>query len=335
MNPRIVAVDFETFYSKKDYSLKDLGVAAYLRDPRFDAYLISVCDGEDTWAGHPSEFHWPALEGATLLSHNAGFDSRVYTRLVELGRAPKVNFKEWHCTANLSVYLSMRRDLARASEFLLGTQVDKSYREDADGKTMADMVAAGVFEKVKAAGRTDAQTCWQLWAKFGHLWPDAERRVSDLTIRHCTRGCALDLEELKRQLTAAQRALIQADAVLPWVAAGRAPTSPKAIAEECRKHGIPCPPVKSRDGEEAFDEWAATYAPRFDWVKAYTDYRVINKYITQLETLQARTHDGIFYYDLLYFGAHTGRWAGAGGFNMQAIRKSPLLLSDDGKILKG
>ena len=42
---------------------------------------------------------------------------------------------------------------------------------------------------------------------------------------------------------------------MPWIEAGRPPTSPKAIAEKCREVGIPAPPVKARDGEEAYEEW--------------------------------------------------------------------------------
>jgi hypothetical protein len=320
-----IAVDFETFYVKGDYDIKTLGAAAYVRDPRFDCYLISVSDGEQNWSGHPNEFNWESLEGAILLSHNQSFDSRVYRELVLRGKAPNVEFADWICTANLSAFLCMRRDLARASEFLLGSVVDKSYRTDANGKTWDDMVKAGVAEKVKEAGRVDALRCWQLWQKFGHLWPERERKLSKITIDQCATGCALDTVELKRQLFAAQRALIQADSVLPWVAAGGKPTSPKAIAEECRKVGIPCPPVKTRDGEEAYDKWAADYVG-YEWVKAYTDYRVINKHITTLEKVLSRTEQGIFYYDLLYFGAHTGRWAGSGGFNLQNMRRLPLLL---------
>jgi hypothetical protein len=322
---RIIGIDFETFYIKGEYSIKDLGAETYVRHPRFDPYLISVTDGTDVWSGPRNQFNWDALQGGNvLLSHNAGFDRRVHAEMVRRGWAPPIDFKAWHCTANLTTFLAMRRDLERATEYLLGLKVDKSYRQDADGKTWDQMVAEGVSEKVMEAGRVDVIRCWQFFAKFGHLWPELERKLSDMTVRQCMRGCAMNLEELDRQLISAQKALILADSILPWVASGRKPTSPKAIAEECRKYGIPAPPVKSKDGDEAYDEWAEQYQ-KYEWVKAYTDYRVINKQITTLETLKSRLHsDNIFPYDLLYFGAHTGRWAGSGGFNMQNMRKVPL-----------
>lgn len=334
MNPRIIAIDFETFFTKKEYSIKLMGAESYVRDARFDPYLVSICDGTDVWSGPRTRFNWDALQGGNvLLSHNAGFDRRVHAEMVRRGWAPPIDFTAWHCTANLTTFLAMRRDLERATEFLLGVKVDKSYRGDADGKTWDMMVAEGVADKVCEAGRVDAMRCWQFFAKFGHLWPDLEKKLSDMTVRQCMLGVQMNREELDRQLIAAQKCLILADSILPWVAKGRKPTSPKAIAEECREYGIPCPPVKSRDGEEAYDEWAAQYQ-KYEWVKAYTDYRVINKHITTLETLKERLHSNdIFPFDLLYFGAHTGRWAGSGGFNMQNMRKFPLYFQNDQKLI--
>ncbi len=331
---KIISVDFESYYSKGEFDIRSMGQAAYCRDPRSNPYLISVHDGQQSWAGHPKDFNFDALDGETLLSHNAGFDSRLYHEKVLSGALPKITPAEWHCTANLTTYLCMRRSLANAAEFLLGEVVDKSYRDDADGLSWEQIVAAGKAEKVKEAGRVDAVRCHQFWTKFSHLWPERERRISDLTIRQCRRGAQIDRPLLDSYIVIAQTALIQAEAALPWMARGGKPTSPKAIAEECRNVNIPPPPVKSRDGEEAYDRWAATYGPKHRWVKAFTDYRVINKFITTLETIKSRLDgDNVFAYELLYFGATTGRWSGSGGFNMQNMRREPLYIDREGWLI--
>lgn len=332
---RIISVDFETFYDTKEkFSIKNMGSVPYIRDGRFDPYLISVSDGEQSWAGHPKDFNWNSLDGQTLLSHNAGFDSRVLEEMTKRGLAPKVNFKEWHCTANLSTFLCMRRDLLRAAEFLLGVTVDKSYRIDADARHWDDMVAAGVSEKVKQAGRSDALRCHQIWAKYGHLWPERERRLSNLTIRQCQRGCHIDYARLTNDLNVCQRAIIQAETKLPWMQYGKKPTSTKAIAEECRKVGIPCPPVKEHDGEEAYEQWAAAYSRKYEWVRAFSSYRVLAKFLSKLEKIKSRMNDeGRCTYDLYYFGAHTGRWQSGGGLAMQTLRKEPIYIDCDGWLV--
>lgn len=254
---------------------------------------------------------------------------------IKSGVMPKFTPKEWHCTANLSVFLSMRRDLLRAAEFLLGVVVDKSYRMDADSKTGEQLMAdPAVWQKVLAAGRSDALTCWQIWAKFGHLWPQHERDLSELTIRQGHRGVQIDVALLNRYLHAGQSMAIKAEENLPWIKEGAKPRSTKAIAEWCRKAGIPMPPVKKWDGEEAFDAWVAEYGPRHSWVKAYTDYAVINKFIKNCETFKERLDaEHVLSFDLLYFGAHTGRWAGAGGVNFQNFRKVPLYCDRDFQLV--
>lgn len=336
---RTIAIDFETYYEASKEggacNICTLGGRKYCMDPRTDPYLISVSDGTETWAGHPRDFNFAALDGQTLLSHNAGFDMLMAKEKILSGVMPKFTPAEWHCTANMSVYMSMRRDLLRAAEFLLGVTVDKSYRLDADGKTGEQLQADPVvWQKVLAAGRSDALTCWQLWAKYGHLWPEHERKLSELTIRQGHRGVQIDAARLKTYLHAAQSMAIRAEENLPWIKEGAAPRSTKALADYCRKAGIPMAPVKKWDGEEAFDEWVATYGPRHSWVKAFTDYAVINKFIANCETFQQRLDaENVLSFDLLYFGAHTGRWAGSGGINFQNFRKVPLYCDQDAQLI--
>lgn len=329
------SLDFESYYNKKEgLGIKQQGMQSYIRDPRFDAYFVSVYDGSTAWAGHRSRFNWDALDGQVLLSHNAGFDSAVYKRLVELGQAPKLNIPEWHCTANLSTYVCSRRDLARATEFLFGVHLEKDVRGDADGKTWEMLSAADGGASMTEYAKNDAIYCWKIWDKYSHLWPERERRISELTIRQCRNGAQIDIAKLELFYSTACKMLVQAESVLPWMKEGKKPTSPKAVAEQCRRVNIPPPPVKTHDGEEAYDLWAATYGPKHPWVKGYTDYRVINKFIKTLLTIKTRLYeDGCFPFDLLYFGAHTGRWSGSGGFNMQNMRKEPLYCDNDGWLV--
>ena len=63
---RTIALDWETFYDKV-CSVKTLGNWAYTHHPDFQAYMVSVYDGNESWAGHPRELNWDALDGARLV----------------------------------------------------------------------------------------------------------------------------------------------------------------------------------------------------------------------------------------------------------------------------
>jgi DNA polymerase len=331
----IIGVDFETFYHKKtSYSVTSMGDYQYLHDSRFDAYLLTVADEEETWAGRPSDFNWAALDGHTLVSHNAHFDSGVYERLVELGTVPVIKPAAWYCSASMSAFLCNRRSLDEAAKFLLGVELSKDIRDRANGKTPDQMKAEGFWEEMVKYGRRDAVTTRELFVKHGHRWPEFERALADQTSRQGKRGVQVDVEKLTDYIKTAHTMLKDCEATLPWIADGRAPTSPIAIAEQCRREGIPPPPVKAHDGEEAFDEWEALYSPRFAWAANVAKRRSISKFLESLETIKSRlTPEGILQFRLKYFGAHTGRWSGDGGVNMQNLRKEPLFRDDKGFLI--
>jgi hypothetical protein len=331
-----LAVDFETFYSlKAKYSVKTMGQYLYFNDPRFNAYLISVSDGEDTWAGPLEHFNWASLDGRILLSHNAQFDSGVYKRLVQLGKAPIIQPKDWLCTANMTACLCNRRALDEAAKFLLGIQVSKDVRARANGKTPEDIKAEGWWDEMVKYGRRDVRDCHAIFMKHGHRWNDFERRLSRQTINQGVRGIQIDVERLNEYIKNAHGMLADTERTLPWIAEGRPPTSPKAIADHCRLFKIPSPPVKSHaGGEEAFIEWEKTYGPKFDWVSNVSNWRSINKFLGTLETIKERLQpDGVLGFGLKYFGAHTGRWSGDAGVNLQNLRKEPLYRDDKGLLI--
>lgn len=320
-----VAVDFETYYDKDDCTVRTLGPDMYTRHPKFDAYMVSVCDGEDTWVGHPTEFNWEALAGRVLLSHNSYFDETVYRSLVRAGKVPEVQFAAWHCTANMTAYLSNRRDLKGAIKFFYGVEIGKDMRDWMAGKTWADAVAAGKAGDMTEYARRDAIWCWKLFNDFGAQWPERERRLSALTIAGGRHGVAIDTELLHKYWLDTQQELINIQASLPWTERGMKPGSPKALAEQCRIVGIPCPPTKT-DDEDGYLEWEDTYKSKYAWVANVSFQRSVNKVLTTLETIRARLRpDGTIESPLKYAGAHTLRWSGTDGINFQNFRRVPLV----------
>lgn len=322
---RVVSFDTETEYSK-EYSVRDLAPDRYTSDERFNCYLISVCDGEETWCGHPSKFNWDALNGALLVSHNASFDQACHRGMVKQGVAPKdLGLAGWHCSADLSAYCTSRRALADAVDFLYGIKLSKALRNYMSGKTWADAVREGKDKELIEYARKDAYWCWKIWTDLSPKWPAHERQLSVLNRESGHRGVRIDVDKLRQYTLACQAELINVELALPWRDSGRKPTSPIALAECCTRHGIPAPPVKS-DDEEGFVEWETKYSPHFPWIKAVSDWRSVNKVLKTLQTIKIRLReDDTIEAPLRYFGAHTGRYSGDSGINFQNFRKDPLI----------
>jgi len=294
------------------------------------------------WAGHPRDFNWSALEGRRLLSHNRFFDNTVYNELVKRNLAPKINYSSWECTANLTSYICNRRALDTAVEFLFGVKVDKSARANADGKHWPNDFSESERATMLKYASQDAVWCYRLWEKYGEQWPEIERRLSTQTINQGMRGVQINTELLNDYIVQSHEVKANTEKVLPWLADPEddgswneefdpKPTSTKCIAEQCRRVGIPSPPVKSTEGEEVFEEWEILYGPKHPWIAALSSWRSLNKLYKTFVLMKSRLRDdGTMPFGLKYMGAHTGRWSGAERVNLQNQRKKPLLVNEIG-----
>ena len=348
----IIAVDFETFYSE-DVSVTELGVYHYVNHPLWDAYFVAISDGNTSWVGHPKNFAWRSINGKTWLSHNAEFDGMVFVRLRELGVIPEdVRPAAWFCTANMSAYLGSQRSLKAACEFLLGIKVDKNVRDRAKGKCWRDIVRAGLGDEFVAYARADAVNCHRLWTKHSHLWPESERRLTQMTLLQGLRGFHVDhqylceaLPILKHQIWTAQQGL--PSKLMADVDAGKTGISNKSLAIACREAGIEPPvaaetnKISTAEDNEEFDAWVEKYRPTHPWVGALAELRKLNILLGRLEKMVLRKRpDGCMSFELKYFNAGTGRWAGGGGYSVHnllksdtAPLKSPFVVGDTGEVV--
>jgi len=212
---RVVSLDYETYFTKKEYSVSKMGNWRYTHDTEFDPYLLSAYDGEETWVGNPVDFNWESVQGDLIIAHNAGFDRSVTERLAELGSIPPyMASQNWQCTANMTAFLADERSLRGAIKVLEHRNLSKEAREEMNGIHWRDLSP----EKQKrmldyAAG--DVHECHGLWTKYSPQWPEFEQELSRLTMNQCSRGVRINVPLLEEYIQVLQEVIFTLEQSLP------------------------------------------------------------------------------------------------------------------------
>lgn len=316
------AVDFETYYSK-EVGIETQGVWHYCRHPEFDAYLVTISTSTgQKYCGRPENFDWSQISGENWrwVSHNRSFDKPVYESLVENGKIRPEFPQVWDCTADLSAFLAVPRNLKGASEALLGAQMSKDTRNKMKGRRWEDMDEA-FRREVEEYAIKDADYCLEIWQKYGHEWPEHEQWLSRETTRMCLQGVPINKSAVRDRIEHLKVLLWEAQQKLPWVEEDKKTLSPLALAEECRKVGILPPPSLAEDSEEC-EAWEKQYGEQYPWVAAMRQFRKCNGMLKKLQTMEKRTRpDGWMSYGLKYYGATTGRDSGDAQANLQNLNR--------------
>jgi len=323
------SVDFETFYSKQ-ISVTTLGTKRYLEHPETDIYMVSMWGPGVEYAGSLEDAPWEKIQGHLWVAHNARFDMNVFRQAQEKGQVPKdITPSKWRDTTAISAYLQCKRTLEASAEVLLKEKADKRVRTMLCGKKWENLKDAAK-ERVTKYALEDARLCYLLYERFAHELPEWEWRLAELTIEQAERGVGMNMSLLEEGLAAITAHLETALDGLPW-RYDRPIFSRAAIMDQCDLEGIPRPESTAEDNP-AYQEWAAKHPVGF--VKSIQEARTVNKTKKLLEGIKARTKDGVLDFDLKYHGATcTGRWAGAGGVNMQNLPKGTNYDVDVRKLL--
>jgi len=329
----VVAIDFESYYKEKHCSIKEQGILGYINHPEFDAYLVSVVteDGKE-FCGHPSDFDFNCLQKYDWLSHNKGFDQTLYRFLQKKGIIDAPEPERWYCTADLVAYHGIARDLATALHFVFEVEMDKSVRDRMNGKRWKDLTPEEQGELVEYC-LDDSRWLPKLWRELSPGWPEAERKISDLTFEMKNRGLPIDAVKLDKSIRHLNRKMFEMVEDIPWWDAptkkNKTPLSDVLMAEECRKNGLPVPSSRSKDSQDAA-AWIEEYGEKYPFIEAMQNWASANTLLQKLLTLQDRIvfpDDGDFAwmpYGLKYCGAHTGRDAGGDGFNALNLHKAEI-----------
>ena len=336
-----ITLDFETYYAK-DFSLSRMTTEEYIRDPRFEVIGvgIKIDDGEPRWfTGTHKEIKQTLDEidwsDSALLCHNAQFDGGILS--FAFGITPAYYF-DTLCMARAIHGVDAGGSLkALAERYQLGekgTEVINAlgkYRKDFTSEDLARYGAYCI---------NDVDLTFKLFnVLMSDYFPQNELDLIDMTLRMYTQPVlrvndALLVERLdeikqeKQTLLGGLKNQLNCDTEED---VRKKLASNPQFAEVLRSFGIE-PPMKTSltTGKETFalaknDEGFITLQEHDDPVVQHlcavrlgTKSTIEESRVERFIGIGAR-NKGLLPIPLKYYGAHTGRWAGADSVNFQNL----------------
>ena len=333
---RIIAVDFETRWDSKDYTLSKLTTEEYIRDVRFKAFGCCFHEyGSDdpiVWVGgrdlpeYVAGIDWSRT---ALLAHNAQFDVSILCW--RYGIRPAFIFD------TLSMARAMRGVEVGNSLARLATDFGLPEKGRAVHNTNGlESIGPDVEAELAEYCKHDVYLCEQIFGRLVEGYPAKELRLIDMTLRMYTNACLeLDREMLVKALSEEgekREGLLQRLGVEEAALA-----SNDKFSQVLAAMGV-TPPTKisKTTGKEAFAFakndalFQALLNGEREDVALLCEARLRVKSTTE-RTRAQRFLDisgrGPLPVPLSYYGAATGRWTAAKGsaINMQNLKRGSFL----------
>lgn len=364
-----VSWDYETFFDEKaGYSLSKMPTWQYCADPRFDAYMLSMCgygifdeallkdakvsedgtatvfdpgtgsmyrrlpDGRQVYVGRPEHFpDYETMKGRHLIAHNDQFETTVTRELVKRHILPEFILEnEWDCTANLSAFLMVPRNLKGAMKYLYGTDISKEVRSSMNGRHDYELSPAEHRDLVEYGG-SDAVECFDIWRDYSSEWPEVERRLARINREATHYGILLDLPKVEASIKELRRYLARVECDIPWMPEKAAGSLP-ALRDAVRELGLPVPSTFKKDSP-IFLEWLGQHDD-IPFIKARQTAVALAVHLARLQGMvdtadpAGRSHP-VF----MYAGSHTLRFSGKSetgksAGNLLNLPKKPLFKGD-------
>ena len=337
MDKQIVAIDFETFFSK-DYSLSKLSARDYIHDPRFEPLLVAIKVGDGPTTLHEGDDIEPALraidwEDSYCLAHNVKFDGAILAW--HYGIHPGAFLDTMAMTQATIAAFTGRASLASAAKYF--KFVDKGDGLVVSlGKHRTDFTEAE-WASFREYCAHDNNLCVSVFkaicGKF--RYPPSEFRLIDLDVKSYLRPMIGLNVGLLRQHLANEREQKQELLDTALAAAGATPEdlrSSKKFAAILESQGVDVPmKISPTNGKLTFafaktdPDFIALADDHDPTIRTLIAARIGAK-STLEETRTERFLDiaekyGTLHIPLKYHGARTGRFSGSEKLNIQNLRR--------------
>lgn len=331
---RIMVVDFETVWSKADYTLSKMTTEEYVRDPRFKAFGMGykfIGDNKARWVGHS---HLPEFlatvdwSTTAVCCHNSMFDCSILS---------------WHYDVHpcfIIDTLSMARALygveAGNSAMKLADKFGLPPKGNAvhstDGLTV---LTHEIEEELAEYCKHDVFLCEKFFEIMGAGYPSKELRLIDMTIKmftepklvldkallkHAIGDEAIKRAALLKRLGASDKDLGNNDKMAMFIAElghkppkKRSPTNPKNLIWAFAKKDAGFQQLLNSDDEDLVALCEARLM-----VKSSAERTRATRFLGVAER-------GSLPVPLRYYGAGPGRWSGMEASNLQNLKRGGLL----------
>jgi DNA polymerase len=334
---RIVVVDFETAWSRAEYTLSKMTTEEYVRDPRFKAWGLCYKEvGTDeipVWVRGDRIRRWAVSidwSRTAILAHNAQFDVTILSWVY--GVKPAFIFDT----------LSMARALRGVEVGNSLATLAEAFELPPKGKAvhstdgMLDSIPFHVEQELADYCRHDTHLCEQIFLRLIEGYPTKELKLIDMTLKMYTNPLlTLDKEMLAQAIDEeriAREGLLQR---LGMVEATLA--SNPQFAEALKALGVHPPTKTSKTtGEETLA--LAKNDAHFQALLNHDneDVALLCQARLKVKSTSERTRAqrfldiaerGSLPVPLSYYGAATGRWTAAKGsaINMQNLKRGSFL----------
>jgi len=328
----VCAFDFECEYSDS-INVKVQGNQNYARLTK--VFLVSLFSPElgIEYVGPPELAPWPT-NGVAMVAHNVGFDSAVYKACQAKGDLPNDLNPLFVCSADLSAYMLLGRNLKDVVKAAYNVELSKSIRNRAKNKGWPQDFKPAQQEDFKRYCLEDAKYSYRLWKDFSAEWPENERRFAEIIRVRANEGVAIDQGAVAQGVERLSYLRELAERKIPWAGNGGTVLSMARVREYCVLEQIPPPASLAEDSIEC-TQWEQRFGDKYPLIGFLRAWRKANMYLRKLELMQSKLMpNGRMCFGLKYYGAEaTGRLSGEGGWNIQNLPRVPYEEVDVRKLL--